>query len=145
MEGTPPAKALIMKRLISSLIGSSLLLCARPPAEAAPITLTEPQVPYSVPGRMWDLNLGQHRARVRVDQAAPAVRAHLPWRLQMKGMDTRQIVVVDVATGQSVRNVVRESAGRLAGDIVFQPATAPGDYYIYYLPLRPYNGLNDVS
>ncbi len=94
---------------------------------------------------MWDLTLGQHRARVHVAAPAPAVWAHLPWRLQIKTMDTHQIIVVDAATGHPLRNVARMAADRMACDIVFEPATAPGDYYIYYLPLRPYTNFNDRS
>jgi hypothetical protein len=111
---------------------------------AAPIALAEPEAPYRVTEKFWDVNLGHHRALVRVAAAAPAVLAHLPWRLQMQGMQNHQILVMAAATGKPVKNVVRVRADRLAGDIVFE-AAAPGDYLIYYLPLRPYGHMNDCS
>lgn len=129
----------------SLLAGLALFSISVVPANSAPVQLTEGEVPYSVADKMWDLTLGQHRARIHVAAPAPAVWAHLPWRMQMLGMETHQITVVDAATGKHVQNVVRAAADRLAGDIVFQPATAPGDYYVYYLPLRPHGDLNDTS
>ena len=33
-----------------------------------------------------------------------------------------------------IRNVVRVEVNREFGDLVFQPKTAPGEYYVYYLP-----------
>lgn len=109
------------------------------------VTLTEPEVPHGVPATPWDLALGHHRAIVHVEQAAPAVRVHLPWRVQMQGMQNHQVIVVDAATDKRVQNVVRFAADRMSGDIGFQPATVPGDYHVYYLPLRPYHGLNDPA
>lgn len=130
---------------ISLFAGLSLFSVSAAPANSAPVKLTEGEVPYSVADKMWDLTLGQHRARIHVSAAAPAVWAHLPWRLQMKGMETHQVIVVDAATGKRVQNIVRAAADSIAGDIVFQPAAAPGDYYVYYLPLRPHGNLNDMS
>jgi hypothetical protein len=113
--------------------------------QSSAIKLSEPEIPYSVPPKMWELPLGHHRARVHVASSAPAVWAHLPWRVQMKGMESHQIAVIEAATGRRVQNVVRAAADRMAGDVVFQPATVPGDYFIYYLPLRPHTHLNDMS
>ena len=112
--------------------------------QAGPVTLEEPEVAYSVPDSMWNLTFGQHRARVQVAKSAPAVWAHLPWRLQMRGMDTHQIIVVNAATDKPVKNVVRIAADRMAGDVAFEAIT-PGEYFVYFLPLRPYGNMNDMS
>ncbi len=93
-----------------------------------------PEVPYRVAEKMWNLELGAHRAKVHVGAPAPAIRAHLPWRLQLQGMETHQILVMEGATGTAVKNVVRAAADRMAGDIIFEAATA-GDYYAQ--PLQP--------
>ena len=45
-------------------------------------------------------------------------------------------VVVDDAW-QGITNVVRADIRRESGDLIFQPATVPGDYYAYYLPYNP--------
>ncbi|NWK57303.1 hypothetical protein HW115_16900 [Verrucomicrobiaceae bacterium N1E253] len=105
--------------------------------------LSEPEVAYSVASTMWPLELGAHRAKIRVKASAPAVHAHLPWRLQMKGMEKRQIIVIHVASGKKVNNVVRTSVNRMACDIVFEASA--GDYFVYYLPMRNYRNPNDKS
>jgi len=73
---------------------------------------------------------------VQVAAAAPAVRAHLPWRLQLQEMEKRAVIVTD-PTGKDLAKVVRVACSREAGDIVFE-AAAPGEYAVYYLPYRPH-------
>ena len=83
----------------------------------------------------WDaLAYGHHRAVVRVLAPADAVLAHVPWRRPDRNPEAKEIVIVDAATGARVANVARASVTREAGDLVFQPQTAPGDYYVYFLP-----------
>lgn len=90
--------------------------------------------------RRWE-GWGNHRAVVRVEEPQPAVRAHLPWRLPFRidslpaveGLPKDAVFVVDAATGKPVRNVVVMRRNDDFGDIAFQPAATPGDYYIYYL------------
>jgi hypothetical protein len=83
----------------------------------------------------WDaLAYGNHRALVRVEEPADAVRVHIPWRRPDTQPEAKEIVVVDAATGLRLADVVRVSITREAGDLVFRPATAPGDYYVYFLP-----------
>ena len=79
--------------------------------------------------------LGNQRAVVKVSAAADAVRVHLPWRRRDLAPEKKHIIVVDAKTDQPVANVMRVSVTRESGDLVFQPVTAPGDYYIYYLPI----------
>ena len=130
---------------IALMAGLAFAFAFETAMSGAPLQLGTTEIPYGVGEKPWDLTLGQHRARVHVDIGAAAVRVHLPWRLQLSQMDSHNIVVVDTATEKRVQNVVRVAADRMAGEIVFQPATVPGDYYIYYLPLRPHGNLNDAS
>jgi hypothetical protein len=84
---------------------------------------------------VWDdLAYGHHRAVVRVEATADAVLAHVPWRRPDHDPETKEVVVIDAATGVRISNVARAALTREAGDIVFQPQTAPGDYFVYYLP-----------
>jgi len=88
---------------------------------------SEPDPPRGI-GR-WDaLAYGNHRAVVRVEAPADSVLAHIPWRRSDRKPEAKEIVVVDAATGARVANVARVSVTREAGDLVFQPQTAPGDY-----------------
>ena len=83
----------------------------------------------------WDaLAYGNHRAVVRVEEPADAVRVHIPWRRPDAQPEAKEIAVIDAATGLRLAYVARVSITREAGDLVFRPATAPGDYYVYFLP-----------
>jgi hypothetical protein len=50
--------------------------------------------------------------------------------------ERKRIIVQDSVTGARVRNVVVRSVTREAGDIVFEPVSGKGTYFIYYLPYR---------
>lgn len=84
---------------------------------------------------VWDADsLGNHRIVVSVGQQADAVLASLDWRRRDVQPEAKNLIVVDAATGKRITNVTRFTINRERGEIVFQPATVPGDYYIYYLP-----------
>lgn len=84
---------------------------------------------------VWEPDsLGNHRAVVTVGSAADAVLAHLEWRRRDANPGDVQLVVIDARTRRRVRNVARMDITREYGEVVFQPPTAPGTYYIYYLP-----------
>ncbi len=83
---------------------------------------------------MWNADsLGNHRIVVHVDRSADAVLASLDWRRRDRNPELKELLVIDAATGQRITNVCRLTCTREHGDIAFQPVTAPGDYYIYYL------------
>lgn len=92
--------------------------------------------PWNVAAQPWPEALGNHRARVQVEQKADAVKVRLSWRRRDHEPERKNVVIVDLATAQPIRNVARVNINRDFGDLVFQPATAPGEYGIYYLPCK---------
>ncbi len=109
----------------------------------------------------WDpeSGLGNHRAVVRVEAsttpkalspkkgakkavAAPvitkptAVRVIIPWRRRDLDPDQKNLIVVDAASGDWIPNVLPLAVDREHGDIVFEPRTVPGDYFVYYMPYK---------
>ncbi|MDQ1256338.1 MAG: hypothetical protein QG656_934, partial [Candidatus Hydrogenedentes bacterium] len=58
------------------------------------------------------------------------------WQRRDAEPEKKDIVVVDLATGQRVKNVARLAVNRAFGDLVFEPATVPGQYAVYYMPYR---------
>lgn len=92
--------------------------------------------PYRIAETPWPVNLGSHRAIVRVEEAAPAVLARIPWRRQDLSPELKDIVIVDATTQTLVRNRLPRAIRQESGDILFQPATTPGTYEIYYLPFN---------
>ncbi len=91
-------------------------------------------VPYGVGD--WPEALGNHRARIRVEQPADAVWVHLPWRRRDAVPGRIDIIVIDAATNQRIENVLRVNIQRQSGDLLFQPVTVPGEYLVYYLPFK---------
>ena len=90
--------------------------------------------------RRWQ-GWGNHRAIVRVKNLEPALRARLPWRLPFRidslpardGLPKNAVFVVDATTGNPVRNIMVVERNDQDGEVVFEPTTAPGNYYVYYL------------
>ena len=58
------------------------------------------------------------------------------WRRPDRAPETKDVVIVDAATGLRVANVARIAVTRESGTLAFQPATVPGDYFVYYLPFQ---------
>ena len=83
---------------------------------------------------IWNADsLGNHRVIVSVDKPADAVLATIDWRRRDLNPEAKNLIVVDAATGERMTNVCRFTIDRERGEVVFQPQTVPGEYYIYYL------------
>ncbi len=82
----------------------------------------------------WDADsLGNHRVVVKVEKATNVAWAHIPWRRRDLNPEKKGIIIVDSASGQIIKNVLPVDVNREFGNILFQPITVPGKYYIYYL------------
>ena len=83
----------------------------------------------------WDAETyGNHRAVIRVHDNKDAVWIRIPWRRRDLNPYEKNIIIIDAVTGRRVANIYRADVNREFGDIVFQPITVPGDYYVYYMP-----------
>src|SRR4051812_46338210 len=99
---------------------------------AAELVKAENVASYSIGS--WAQELGNYRARIKVAGKADAVLVHIPWRRHDSAPQDKDVIVRDAATGKQIANVARMNVGSESGDLVFQPATAPGDYELYYVP-----------
>ncbi len=82
----------------------------------------------------WDADsLGNHRAVVKINKDADVAWAHIPWRRRDHHPEKKSITIIDATTGEEVKNILPVDINREYGDILFQPVTVPGNYYIYYL------------
>ncbi len=94
------------------------------------------EIPYGVGS--WDEDLyGNHRVLIRLSAEAEekdAVWIHIPWRRRDLQPEKKAVILVDAQTGQQVMNLCRVEINREFGDLIFQPESAPGDYFLYYLP-----------
>lgn len=115
-----------MKRIFPLLLGGLLL--------AAPIQGQEKPLPSLYGTGVWNADsLGNHRVVVSVDHPSDAVLALIQWRRKDFNPENKDLIVIDAKTGKRITNVCRFQINREKGEVVFQPQTVPGDYYIYYL------------
>jgi hypothetical protein len=85
----------------------------------------------------WDFaTLGNHRAIVHVSGNVDAAWAHIVWRRRDHDPERKDIIVVDAQTGKRVANAVSVEIDQVYGDIVFQPVSGAGDYYLYFMPYQ---------
>ncbi len=97
-------------------------------------------ISYQLPAKAWDATLGSHRAVVRVESTASAVRAHLEWRRRDPRPEAKGVVVVDAKSGQRLSNAAAVAVTAETGDVVFEPAGGVGEYFVYFLPGNPGSG-----
>lgn len=91
------------------------------------------EVPYGIGS--WEADsLGNHRAVIHVSKKADAVWAHIPWRRRDFNPEKKNIIIIDAKTDKHINNMCRVDINREFGDLIFQPQTIPGKYYIYYMP-----------
>lgn len=86
--------------------------------------------------KQWSRSLGSHRVIVRVDSVSEAVRVKLPWRRRDVAPETKAILVHDLKSNQEIANVVVVKNTAEAGEILFQPKAGPGEYAVYFLPVK---------
>jgi len=120
---------------------ATLLLATGLPAAALPATGLTPRAGTAVEIRRttgsWPVEgLGNSRAAVKVADKADAVWVHLPWRRRDVQPEKKDVIVVDAATNRPVANVIRVRIDRESGDLLFQPPTVPGEYFVYYMPFK---------
>lgn len=95
------------------------------------------ETPFVVATQSWNADsLGNHRAVISVIQQAQAVQVKLPWRRRDQHPELKRIIVQDGQSGARIRNVKFIAVNREAGELVFEPVSGAGTYYIYYLPMR---------
>lgn len=102
-------------------------------------------IPFVVADSMWKADgYGNHRAVVEVESDGRVVRATLPWRRPDLRVEDKGVVVVDVATGEHVGNVIAQEISSERGVVLFEPESGKGLYHIYYMPYEFLSGWWDA-
>ena len=95
--------------------------------------VTGQELRYTVCENCWlPDSLGNHRAVVEVLAAGKVARAMIPWRRRDYNPDGRNFLVTD-KSGRIIKNVKRVFANREVGDILFEPVSGAGKYYVYFM------------
>ncbi len=79
--------------------------------------------------------LGNHRAVIHVEKFSDAVSVNVPWR-RLDNVEDKNLILVDALTNQRVKNIYCIQKNKDFGEIVFQPISGEGNYYLYYMPGR---------
>jgi len=92
------------------------------------------EIPYST-GQWNPEGLGNHRAVINVKKMAAGVRATIPWR-RLDKVEGKALILIDALTNQRVKNIYVTQLNQEFGEIVFEPVSGEGNYYLYYMPSR---------
>lgn len=85
----------------------------------------------------WDsIELGNHRVVIYVDKnSVDAVKVNVPWR-RLDNVNDKNLILIDALTNQRIKNIYCIQKNKDFGEIVFQPVSGEGIYYLYYMPGR---------
>ena len=122
----------ILKSFLTLSVYSVVVLIFISILSPTPSLLAE-EIPFGIGS--WDSDtLGNHRVVIRVNKKADAVWAHIQWRRRDTDPENKNVILIDAKTGSRVMNICRVEINREFGDLIFQPQTVPGEYYVYYMP-----------
>ena len=79
--------------------------------------------------------LGNHRAVIYVEKPSEAVKVLVPWR-RLDTIGDKSLILISALTGQRVNNIYCPQKNKDFGEIIFQPVSGEGNYYLYYMPGR---------
>ncbi len=79
--------------------------------------------------------LGNHRAVIYVERSSEAVKVNVPWR-RLDTVEDKNLILIDALTGKRVNNIYCTQKNKEFGEIVFEPVSGEGNYYLYYMPGR---------
>ena len=96
--------------------------------------------PYGIARQVWEEGLGNHRAVLKVAEAAEVVELDMKWRRPDRNPGDRRFLIVDSVTGDTIRNVKKIAVDNESCRIQFGPVSQPGTYYFYYLPYQVQTG-----
>ncbi|MCX6134264.1 MAG: DUF6067 family protein [Ignavibacteriales bacterium] len=135
---------MISKPALLSVIGVALILVLSLGVVSAQglKNLFKPEQRYYGTGSWNADSLGNHRVVLKVQKKSGAVFAHIPWRRRDVNPGQKNIFIIDASTGKRITNVKWIRTDREAGEVMFEPQTAPGEYYVYYLIYRSRGSAN---
>lgn len=86
-------------------------------------------------GKWEPQGLGYHRALIYVSKPKEAVKVRIPWR-RLDNVEDKNLIIVDALTNKRVTNLYSTLKNKDFADIVFEPISGEGNYYLYYMPSK---------
>lgn len=94
---------------------------------------------YSVAGKPWEEQYGDHRAIIDVKGPSDAVHIAFLWRRHDRDVEKKRMLILD-PRGEPVRNIFRVAVDPERCELIFGPVKAAGVYFFYYLPFEVQEG-----
>ena len=82
----------------------------------------------------WEESLGNHRAVLKVEGIADAIKMDITWRRHDPNPEQRKFIIIEATSGDTIPNIHRLEVNNEKCALVFGPVKHPGTYFFYYLP-----------
>ncbi len=100
-------------------------------------TLPAQDIKYISGNDSWNADsLGNHRAIVVYNGNGKLARVVIPWRRHDNEPQEKRIIVQDAKTGSKITNVKTRIINNETGELLFEPVSGKGSYYVYYMPYK---------
>lgn len=95
------------------------------------------KIPYTNCKNCWLADsLGNHRVVLTFNGTGKAAKVIIPWRRRDNDPGNKRIIIEDAKTKQKITNVKAGNINRESGEVVFEPTSGKGTYFVYYMPYK---------
>lgn len=95
------------------------------------------KIPYTNCKNCWtEDSLGNHRVVLTFNGTGKAAKVIIPWRRRDTEPENKRIIIQDAQTKQKITNVKLGTINRETGELVFEPTSGKGTYFVYYMPYK---------
>lgn len=95
------------------------------------------KIPYTNCKNCWtEDSLGNHRVVLTFNGTGKAAKVIIPWRRRDTEPENKRIIIQDAKTKQKITNVKLGTINRETGELVFEPTSGKGTYFVYYMPYK---------
>lgn len=95
------------------------------------------KIPYTNCKNCWlPDSLGNHRVVLTFNGTGKAAKVIIPWRRRDNDPENKRVIIEDAQTKQKVTNVKLSAINRESGEVVFEPTSGKGTYFVYYMPYK---------
>ncbi|NHA06914.1 hypothetical protein G7092_24130 [Mucilaginibacter sp. HC2] len=95
------------------------------------------KIPYTNCKNCWlPDSLGNHRVVLTFNGTGKVAKVIIPWRRRDNDPENKRVIIEDAQTKQKVTNVKLGAITRESGEVVFEPTSGKGTYFVYYMPYK---------
>ncbi|MBB6130898.1 glycoside hydrolase domain-containing protein [Mucilaginibacter lappiensis] len=95
------------------------------------------KIPYTNCKNCWvPDSLGNHRVVLTFNSTGKAAKVIIPWRRRDNDPENRRVIIEDAQTKQKITNVKLGAITRESGEVIFEPTSGKGTYFVYYMPYK---------